>query len=576
MAEDSEDERRSYSSPRIDQEGSMTDTFTAPGAGSWEHDADHQAAPRGQLAVDLMDETVTAGFKSFFGRYGMPLDRLEARHVNGWMYMRAVPAGVPDKGGAPPPDWVISILSRVIPELRRRNKKARAAQAQKLWLRDAEEWIVERSDWEARLRAVAEVDPAMLSAGELGSHAEQVVQLASDTAFKHFALLGPAIGIGELLVAAADWGIDPQDVAVLLAGSSPASSATRPPLVALAEEVRNAASETVPSNMTVPSNIEELRGVSVHAATLVDNFILEYGWRALSDDVATPTLAENPDTLVGLVDGVMLDPAEVDVESSTEAIRASVPAEDRARFDELLADARACYEVLDDNSGLLSWAVGLTRRAALEVGTRLVDRAEVTDPNDVFLFSSDELVTAAGEVKAPADLDARRRSFERDAELEPPAFLGDEPQPPPDMSLFPEPLGRMGETMNAYLGPKFTVESGNMGGQLGIDGVAVATGEAIGQGSVLGRILVCEDASEAMDRLEPGDILVCSVTTPAWNSLFPMLGGIVTCFGGPLGHTAVMAREFGTPAVVGVREISTDWDQATGEITLAGRASDTS
>ena len=32
------------------------------------------------------------------------------------------------------------------------------------------------------------------------------------------------------------------------------------------------------------------------------------------------------------------------------------------------------------------------------------------------------------------------------------------------MSLFPEPLGRMGETMNAYLGLKFTVESGNMGG----------------------------------------------------------------------------------------------------------------
>jgi len=66
--------------------------------------------------------------------------------------------------------------------------------------------------------------------------------------------------------------------------------------------------------------------------------------------------------------------------------------------------------------------------------------------------------------------------------------------------------------------------------------------------------------------LEPGDILVCPVTTPAWNSLFPLLGGIVTKFGGPLGHTAVMAREFGLPAVVGVRSASSQWDGSEGAI----------
>jgi pyruvate,water dikinase len=55
------------------------------------------------------------------------------------------------------------------------------------------------------------------------------------------------------------------------------------------------------------------------------------------------------------------------------------------------------------------------------------------------------------------------------------------------------------------------------------------------------------------DRIGEGDILVCEMTTPAWTPLFAGLAGIVADSGGPTSHCAIVAREFGIPAVVGTR-----------------------
>jgi rifampicin phosphotransferase len=52
-------------------------------------------------------------------------------------------------------------------------------------------------------------------------------------------------------------------------------------------------------------------------------------------------------------------------------------------------------------------------------------------------------------------------------------------------------------------------------------------------------------------RIQAGDILVTTTTTPAWTPLFPSLAGLVTETGGILSHAAVVAREYGLPAVVG-------------------------
>ena len=52
-------------------------------------------------------------------------------------------------------------------------------------------------------------------------------------------------------------------------------------------------------------------------------------------------------------------------------------------------------------------------------------------------------------------------------------------------------------------------------------------------------------------RLQPGDVLVASITTPAWTTLFAMASAVVTDVGGPLSHSSIVAREYGIPAVLG-------------------------
>ena len=52
-------------------------------------------------------------------------------------------------------------------------------------------------------------------------------------------------------------------------------------------------------------------------------------------------------------------------------------------------------------------------------------------------------------------------------------------------------------------------------------------------------------------KLRAGDVLVCLTTSPVWSVLFPNVGALVTNAGGALSHAAIIAREFGIPAVVG-------------------------
>jgi pyruvate,water dikinase len=56
------------------------------------------------------------------------------------------------------------------------------------------------------------------------------------------------------------------------------------------------------------------------------------------------------------------------------------------------------------------------------------------------------------------------------------------------------------------------------------------------------------------DRISEGDVLVTESTTEAFNILLPLLGAIVTDSGGLLSHSAIVAREYGIPGVVGTRE----------------------
>ena len=78
------------------------------------------------------------------------------------------------------------------------------------------------------------------------------------------------------------------------------------------------------------------------------------------------------------------------------------------------------------------------------------------------------------------------------------------------------------------------------------------TGLPVSAGIVEGRARVILDMADA--ELAPGDILVTTHTDPSWSPVFVAVSGLVAEVGGLMTHGAVIAREYGLPAVVGVED----------------------
>jgi pyruvate,water dikinase len=76
-------------------------------------------------------------------------------------------------------------------------------------------------------------------------------------------------------------------------------------------------------------------------------------------------------------------------------------------------------------------------------------------------------------------------------------------------------------------------------------------GTAASSGYIRGRARIVQTIQQAMN-LTPGDILVTTATDPGWTPVFPLVSGIVLEIGGQLSHGAIIAREYGIPAVVNV------------------------
>jgi pyruvate,water dikinase len=82
------------------------------------------------------------------------------------------------------------------------------------------------------------------------------------------------------------------------------------------------------------------------------------------------------------------------------------------------------------------------------------------------------------------------------------------------------------------------------------DGDRELSGAAASPGVFEGPARVVRSVKEIAD-VEPGDVLVATVTSPAWVPIFSKIGAAVTDIGGIMSHAAIVAREYGMPAVVG-------------------------
>lgn len=175
---------------------------------------------------------------------------------------------------------------------------------------------------------------------------------------------------------------------------------------------------------------------------------------------------------------------------------------------------------------------GVTRRFAMRAGVLL----GIGD--DVFLLTIEELLAALdGDRGVLALLDLRRETLRRYRKLPPlPGVICG----PFDPFAWAQDPNRRADVYVAGRAPAAP---------------ASASGDVIaGHPGALGRV---EGVVRRLDRFEdagqflPGEVLVTRLTNIGWTPLFPRAGAIVTDLGAPLSHAAIVAREFGIPAVVG-------------------------
>jgi phosphohistidine swiveling domain-containing protein len=212
------------------------------------------------------------------------------------------------------------------------------------------------------------------------------------------------------------------------------------------------------------------------------------------------------------------------------------PAALARQFEFYLKAAQAASVLHEDhNIWIDQQAMYQIRRVLLEFGRRFSEAGVIGNADDVFHLTLEELGETARALPA---LDRRPLVRSRQAEIEhfrsmtPPPALGTMPAgPPPDT-----PLGR---ALDQYFGVPVA----------GPDPQALR-GHPASAGTVRGPARVVRSLPEA-DRVRAGDILVAVATMPAWTPLFATIAAVVTDVGGVTSHCAVVAREYGIPAVVG-------------------------
>ncbi len=172
------------------------------------------------------------------------------------------------------------------------------------------------------------------------------------------------------------------------------------------------------------------------------------------------------------------------------------------------------------------------RHVVLRAGSELARQGFIERGEDVFFLAVDEVLALIEETLAPdvARETIRRRRCEQDL------FAGVEP---PDSFV----LDRGEEWRPGAAAP--AVSEGKAGDSL--------RGSCACGGRVEGNAAVVLDVSEA-DCVRAGDILVTRQTDPGWATVFFLIKGLVIERGGMLSHGAIIAREYGIPAVVGVPE----------------------
>jgi pyruvate,water dikinase len=195
----------------------------------------------------------------------------------------------------------------------------------------------------------------------------------------------------------------------------------------------------------------------------------------------------------------------------------------RTAFRRLLADAQQWVTLRETTKSLVVRAARMSEFVLPEMQQRLVAKGVIEASGDIYFLTREEIAAAltTGPAESLASRVARRkRELERSRYLTlPERFRG---RPSPVQPALPD------------------------GGSGALHGTPVSPGIVTGRARVLQTPAACNS-------LQPGEILVAPVTDAGWTPLFALASGLVVDLGSALSHGSTVAREYGLPAVVNVR-----------------------
>jgi pyruvate,water dikinase len=442
-------------------------------------------------------------------------------------------------------------------EVPARFQRADEVFAKKLWREQLREWDeVAKPTAITTHRALQSVDPDALSDSELSAYLTKCRDHHAQMIYQHMRFTGAAmLSVGDLLVHVLDWAaVPPSDVLAMMRGAAPVSAGASTELEGLiaAFDQDAAAREILESEEDAPLVLDKLRSLDDDVSRRLDGYLDLVGYRLLDGfDISGRYALELPDALLRAIrtsvqKGGMTD---ADVDAHIASIREQIPESHRAEFDELLGEARLMYRIRDER-GVFSdiWASGIARRAVLAAGRRLARTGRISDPEH-FVDAGFEEMTAMlqGSAEPSAgELAARYEYRTSHTAKDAPPVLGPAPTPPPDPSGLPPGAGRVMRATGLAQGQLFGSSEAPQEEKL-LRGLAASGGVYEGPARRV-------SGPSEFDRIVEGDVLVTESTTEAFNILLPLLGAIVTDAGGLLSHSAIVAREYGIPGVVGTRE----------------------
>lgn len=508
--------------------------FAPPGPGSWSVDKAHFPRPATRAHHELLPEAFMAAFTEMFGRFGIPVGGMRLALVNGFSYsqLAPMPSGQFDARAA----------------------AADRAVAERLWRSDLGRWDVEVKPASiARHLELVQVAVDELDGEGLVDHLHVCAEHLRRMVSQHHEFNGATmVPLGDFLAHAMDWtGLPVSSLLQLFAGASPTSTGECAELDAVRSALRADphAVTLLRSGRDPDAVLDELRSASSPATmAAVSQWIALVGDRIADGfDVDQPRNLEKPGVLVSCLRRALEVAPARDVSAPLAAVRELVPSEHLDAFDDLYREAYDLYRLRDER-GIYSdsGAFGLLRRAMLAAGDHLVAAGRLDDRELAVEAGIDELTGLLAGAAGPtsAELAERRRFRSRWTVADAPATLGDPPSPPPPFELLPPAMGRMTRAIITFSGNmSSTPPEGHDGGDR-LEGLPASAGVHAGRAVVVHSV-------DDLERVDEGDVIVAVTTAESFNLALSLASAVVTDQGGLLSHAAILAREYGIPAVVG-------------------------